>query len=351
MIVKGRFPEGADKSMGISIVIPSYQRSEFLHDTLSDLSRQNFPGFELIVVLQTWPSAEDLEALPGRPRVFYINEPNASLARNVGLLEARYNLVLFLDDDVRIYDPTFLRKHARNFDDNSLAGVWGQVLELGQAPTIMPDLACIERSWGWVYLPANYDRRCRTRDGRSNNLAVRRAWAIAVGGMDAQFVKGARREETEFNLRYTAKYGALVFDPKASLTHLNAQGGGSRAWGHIRRIVPMHHIVGHWYFLFSALKQHHLSCRGVVLELRHLVTELVVNPQRGRRSDVLGHLINLWRAIFGAALAMKKLLSGPRRIDSVKPNSYKLILGDGGCNDVSAEGSCAAAMSDAHSSG
>jgi hypothetical protein len=105
----------------------------------------------------------------------------------------------------------------------------------------------------------------------------------------------------------------------------------------------MHHIVGHWYFLFAALKQRQLSIRALAMELRHITTALIVNPQRGRQLDVPGLLINVWRAISGIALAMQKLLSGPRQIDSVKPNSYKALLNNGSSTKASAEGLRAAA--------
>jgi hypothetical protein len=112
----------------------------------------------------------------------------------------------------------------------------------------------------------------------------------------------------------------------------------------------MHHIVGHWYFLFAALKQRQLSIRALAMELRHIMTALLVNPQRGRQLDVPSLLINVWRAISGAALAMQKLLSGPRHIDSVKPNSYKPLLNNSGSANASAEWLRAAATNYAHGS-
>ncbi|WP_048708536.1 glycosyltransferase family 2 protein [Microvirga massiliensis] len=308
--------------LGISIVIPSYKRFAALRDTLEDLTRQSLPRFEVLVVLQTQLSLAELADLPGQPRVFYVEEPNANLARNIGLLEARYDIVLFLDDDLRIEDPSFLFKHARNFVDTSIAGVYGQVLEVGQAPTLMPDRSTIETSWGWIYLPANYGQRCRTRNGGSGNLAVRRAWAIAVGGMDAHFIKGARREETEFNLRYTKRYGPLVFDPEASVVHLSAE-GGSRTWGHVRQVVPMHHIVGHWYFLLSSMRNRSLTPRSVLLELRHIATALIRNPSA--RAGIPSFLLNASRALIGLALASYQISKGPRWIDGIAPDRYEVL--------------------------
>jgi glycosyltransferase involved in cell wall biosynthesis len=308
----------------LSIVIPSYRRTDPLLDTLRDLSEQKLQSFEVIVVVQVRPSEDEVNViisiLPHRLRLFFVSEPNASLARNIGLIEAWSELVLFLDDDVRINDKEFLRKHVDNFDDCELSGVYGQVLEREQRPTFVPDPEIIGAHNGWMHLPPNFGHRCRTRSGTSNNLAVRRAWAIAVGGMDANFTRGALREETEFSLRYTDRYGPLVFDPNASLVHLSNE-GGSRTWGHVRRTVPMHHIVGQWYFLIASLCNGVLDPTAVMLELRSLAVGLLRNPRTGW--NVVALLRNILRALYGLMVAIRRRVYGPRHINSIGPRSYE----------------------------
>ena len=313
-------------TLRLSIVIPSAGREEVLADCLRDLGLQAVSDIEYIAVLQ-FPSETRIrrlrEAGGPRLRLFDLREPNASLARNIGLREARGEVVLFLDDDVRIPNPDFLHNHLRHYADPRVSGVYGQVLELGEAPTDRPEPGEIETDWGWMKLPANYARPCRTRNGASNNLSVRRDWALAVGGMDAWFEKGARREETEFNLRYTKRYGPLVFDPEAGLTHLSA-GGGSRSWGHVRRTVPMHHIVGHWYFLLRALRDQTIGARSVLLEIRHIAVALVKNPQIGANPAVF--VTNFARAGWGLAIAVTRVIRGPRRIDRLDPEDSREML-------------------------
>jgi glycosyltransferase involved in cell wall biosynthesis len=312
--------------MRISVVIPTFSRIKCVGDLLRDLSSQTDVEMECIVVLQGRDDLNQVEALirpfPGRMRVFFLAKPSASLARNIGLVEAAGEIVLFLDDDVRIRDRRFLQKHLANFSDEKISGVYGQVLEVGQVPTAYPDVSKIESDYGWMFLPANYSRRCRTRNGGSGNLSVRREWALAVGGMDAWFERGAIREETEFNLRYTKRFGSLIFDPDASLLHLSAS-GGSRTWGHVRRTVPMHHIMGRWYFLLSALRDRTLGLRGVVLELRSIAVFLLINPRTGY--DFLGFGRNAGRAFFGLAVAVGSILRGPRRVESLRSSLYELV--------------------------
>jgi len=280
------------------------------------------PEFEVILVDQNKTPMPGLfqENYPFSLRQLAAVVPNASLARNIGMREASGEIILFLDDDIRIPDAEFLQKHVQNYFDASTSGVYGQVLEIGQAPTDGPSPALIETDWGWMSLPANYGRACRTRNGGAGNLSVRRDWAMAAGGMDAWFEKGARREETEFNLRYTKRYGMLVFDPTASLIHLSA-GGGSRTWGRVLRTVPMHHIIGHWYFLLRAVRDKTLGVRGLAMELRYVAIALLKNPQVGW--DPFVFLQNAGRAAWGLAIALVRLARGPRRIETLDVTLYR----------------------------
>lgn len=304
----------------ISIIIPTLGREAYVIDCIKDLEKIGGGLFECIVVDQG-DNTDELAARIAGPsvRVFSSSTANASLARNIGLREASGDIVLFIDDDVRISNPDFLRNHQRHYADPIVSGVFGQVLEVDQAPTDRPEPSEIDTDSGWMKLPANYARRCWTRNGGAGNLSVRREWALAVGGMDAWFEKAARREETEFNLRYTKRYGPLLFDPEAGLTHLSAE-GGSRTWGHVRRTVPMHHIVGHWYFLLCASRDRTLKVRGLVLEFRHIAIALLKNPQRGW--NPLDLIRNLSRAASGFGIAVGRLLRGPRRIETLDPVVY-----------------------------
>lgn len=310
----------------LSIVIPSLGRIGCLTTLLADLAKFD-ECMECLIILQEnllIIDTQELAAYFHQPlRIFYLSCPNASLARNIGLSEARGDIVLFLDDDVRIPDPNFLAAHLRNFEDASIPGVYGQVLEIDQTPVSQPDPSEIETDWGWLLLPPNYARRCRTRNGASNNLSVRRDYAIAIGGMDAWFERGARREETEFNLRYTKSYGPLVFDPEASLIHLSASSGGSRSWGHVRTTMPMHHIVGHWYFFLRAMRDQTLGTKGMQRELLVMAIAMLKNPQTGW--NLFAFARNVFRALAGLCIAISRLVKGPKRLDYLDRSVYRKL--------------------------
>ena len=297
-------------------------RRSCLIDCINDLAALSVKPHEILVIEQGGIPDPLPEIGQLNIRQFHCKEPNASLARNIGLIEAKGDIVLFLDDDVRISNSDFLENHLRHYDDPSVPGVYGQVLEIGQVPSYQPDPSVIATDTGWMDLPANYGRPCRTRNGASNNLSVRRDLALSVGGMDTWFEKGAIREETDFNLRLTGEFGYLVFDPHANLQHLSAD-GGSRSWGRNIGFTRMHHIIGHWYFFLRALKDAHLSLNGIKREIRYIAIGVLKNPQSDMNPFIF--LTNFARAVYGLGAAGVRILLGPKRIDKIDKKIYAEI--------------------------
>src|SRR5579871_3087260 len=94
--------------MKLSVVIPTYNRKESLRRTLDGLARQTYPfsEFEVVVVSDgsTDGTAEMLaQYMQTAPYALCaITQANGgpSRARNRGIREARYDVIVFLDDDV-----------------------------------------------------------------------------------------------------------------------------------------------------------------------------------------------------------------------------------------------------------
>jgi glycosyltransferase involved in cell wall biosynthesis len=303
----------------LSVVIPSLAREDRLRTTLGELARQRYPEWECIVVLQSMPDAGARDALRRtlgeRLRLFFLDQPNASLARNIGLIEARGDIVLFLDDDVLVPEPAFLARHARHYADPELCAVFGQVRGPDGAVRSTCHPWSLQPRYGWLYFPPNYTEPRRLRNGTSVNLSARRQWAIAIGGMDAQFEKGAHREESDFCLRLTDRHGPLLFDPEAWLVHLGDSNGGCRSWGANRGLMPLHHVTGEWYFIAKSWREHRLG----VLELAHhllaLARRQMFNPTNRSRPTQM--LAATRRSFEGWRLARQKLREGSRDLRTV----------------------------------
>ncbi len=132
----------------VSVIIPTYNRREFLLEAIESLRRQDWPELEIIVIddgsTDDTPAA--LAALD-EPRLRYQRQTNAgrSAARNRGLDLAEGELICFLDDD-DLFLPGKVTAQAQALLDNPEVDIvgsgWRGVDHRGESV----DVAC-----PWVY--------------------------------------------------------------------------------------------------------------------------------------------------------------------------------------------------------
>lgn len=239
----------------ISIIIPTINRYEDLQNTLIDLNKQSVTEFEVIIIDQT--NKDKSRKIEG-DKIIYLhkNYKSASKARNEGLLLAKAPIVLFLDDDVIIDNPDFIKNHLENYSiEPNLPGVFGCVLNKNKEfDSILPNKVD-NKYLGWMYFPKNYDKPFKIGNGISCNLSVQKKYALEIGGMDENFYKGAHREESDFCFRLASKYGKLNYDPTTYLIHIGNPLGGIRSWNNSRGIIhSKQHMFGDWYFMFKHIE-------------------------------------------------------------------------------------------------
>jgi glycosyltransferase involved in cell wall biosynthesis len=96
----------------VSVIIPAYQVTAFIGDTLASVFNQTYTDYEVILVNDGCPDTAGLEAAiaPYRERIRYIVQENGgpSAARNTGIRAARGELVAQLDGDDQ-WLPEFLQ--------------------------------------------------------------------------------------------------------------------------------------------------------------------------------------------------------------------------------------------------
>jgi len=201
---------------------------------VGDFLRQDPAPLEIIVVDQTEEHPQEVQdrvdALAKHPLVRYYRAPfaNVSKARNLAIGSAKGEVILFVDDDVRV-EPGFVGAHWRNYvDDPTLDAVAGQVLTPGARPRIKIPRRFYWKYIGWSFFPMDYPYRCRTLNLPSGNFSIRRELVLEVGGFDEHYVETCG-EDGEFSWRVHKAGGTAVYDPCATLTHLLAPTGGKRA--------------------------------------------------------------------------------------------------------------------------
>lgn len=118
--------------MKVSIVIPTYKRVDYLKRLLDSICAQTFKGYEVIVVDDCSPNWDEYLKLfdDYSKRIsefrYFQNKVNsgAPTSRNVGIKNAKYELVALVDDDDE-WLPQKLEKQLESFTDEvGLSYTW-----------------------------------------------------------------------------------------------------------------------------------------------------------------------------------------------------------------------------------
>jgi GT2 family glycosyltransferase len=237
----------APSTTQISVAIPTLGREAILIDTLQYLLALRHTPHEILVVDQTpvhEPATEQMLTTlhrEGAIRWIRLPEPSITHAMNVGLLEAKGDVVLYVDDDI-IPQGELIDAHRRAHDDAALPAsdrtiVAGRVLQPWHVDGSRPWDRLASEDPGFVdaFIGCNF--------------SVKRDAAIRLGGFDERFVRVAYRYEAEFAVRARRSGLRIQFAPAALIHHLHAIKGGTRSYGdHLRTLSPAH-AVGACYFL------------------------------------------------------------------------------------------------------
>ncbi|RMF24260.1 MAG: glycosyltransferase [Cyanobacteria bacterium J083] len=231
----------------ISVIIPTYGREEALRDSIGDILAQDYPDFEVLVVDQTRkhePATEQyLEELANKQKIRWFRVDWASLpgARNYGVRRAKGEIVLFVDDDIRL-KPGYLLAHAKNYlEKPEIGAVAGRVFDRmklsdssskSQAGSpyeieYLPPEA-MDPGIAWYYIDLVHTTKPqRVISARGCNMSFRKD-IFTVHGVwfDERFRGSAVREESDFCLHLRDINYQIWYDPTADLVHLGEETGG-----------------------------------------------------------------------------------------------------------------------------
>lgn len=231
-------------SIGLTIAIPTYRRERVLVETIEYLLALSPPADEILVLDQTEQhEAETEQALQrladrGAIRWERLPEPSIPKAMNQGLLRARHELVLFVDDDIRP-DSGLIAGHLSAHQIHTDALVVGRIIQPWHEGKTFPaeepfHFACTRGQWVSEFMGGNF--------------SVRRSAALSIGGFDENFVRVAYRFEAEFAHRFRRSGGRIWFEPAACLHHLKDGAGGTRSYGRLLVTWRPDHAIGVYYY-------------------------------------------------------------------------------------------------------
>lgn len=173
-----------------SIVVPTYNRSDFLGKCLHALKEQDFPKDEFELFLVDDGSTDSTESLvkqfitdsPGY-HFHYLHQKNQgpAAARNLGWQTAKGEIIAFIDDDC-LASKQWLKEITSGYDRNDVAGICGnvQAVELDNQITQFLTFDKLHQvpfcdNYGQIVYPIT----C--------NASFRRSVLELVGGFDSTF--------------------------------------------------------------------------------------------------------------------------------------------------------------------
>lgn len=122
----------------VSIIIPTYNSSDYITETLTKLEKQTYPNFEIVIVNDgSKDNTSNVLREYGltRSRLIILNKENGgvSSARNTGIRKAQGQFICFMDDDDEIDSNYLLKMYSDNMrrEDAIYCGLYGHHIKNG----------------------------------------------------------------------------------------------------------------------------------------------------------------------------------------------------------------------------
>lgn len=299
----------------ISVIIPTVNREKYLFNTIYDLNNQIINNIEVIIIDQnkninlTFYKNLKNKFKKLKIMIFYQYVCNSSAARNLGVINANSNIVLFLDDDVRILSRFFLKNHLKNYINKNVKIVAGKIFEESSyfnKKNIFSKYKSFffKNDWRLFRLNSSFKVR-KYKIGRSANLSTRKKTYLNLGGMDTNFIKGAHREETDFLFNAAQKKIKVLFDPNSQVIHLKAKTGGIRNFNNF--VKTFLELYGEIYFNLKHIFNINILLTLLIIMKKYFFNKLIISKPY---LVILNFMILLSSFLF----ALKKLYFKKKKI-------------------------------------
>lgn len=213
-------PQELGESPRVTVLIPTLDRNKYIRTLLNQVRDLSIAPAEVIVIDQT-PSerrdqslAEDFSDLP--LILIRQEQPGQCSARNLGLLRATGQFILFLDDDDEI-EPSLIASHLQNLKHFQADISCGRIDEVGVTNS------------GEGYS----NTRASDVFPTGNSLVSRDA--LRVSGLFDLAYDCGRNEDGDLGMRFYLAGKLAIFNPRISVRHHRAPVGGLRT--HNARVV------------------------------------------------------------------------------------------------------------------
>ena len=189
---------------GITVVIPTLDRAEYAYQTVLDMLAQDFPAFEVLIVDQSDIENAQIKKLqPDASKqinYYSVNFKGLPNARNFAWQKAKYDILLYVDDDIRC-QPQLIKEHFRMFSDPNIGAVAGGITEKTKASDAHQPTGAFSYITATSYRGYSREGEFEVEHFPGGNFSVRKALLQQIGGFDENLNVGAAlHEETDASL-------------------------------------------------------------------------------------------------------------------------------------------------------
>ncbi len=229
----------------VSVIIPTYLREDQLVNTIKDVIVQDYPNFEVLVIDQTLKHQPETTsylqqvAKENKIKLFNLNWASLPGARNYGARRAKGEIIVFIDDDVKL-EKSFLKTHVLNYENIKIGAVAGRVFDRLILSESQPDFTveylpkeAYDPGIAWFHLDLVHTIKAQpVISARGCNMSFRKEIFDKYGlFFDERYGGSAIREESDFCLKIRKTGYKIWYDPEAFLVHLNEPIGGCHDLG------------------------------------------------------------------------------------------------------------------------
>ena len=282
----------------VSVVVPTYNRKEMLKECLDSLFNQTYPKDKYEIIVVNDGSTDGTEEVlkkykrnaPCKFKWFSQENKGASSARNLGIRNAKGEIICFIDDDC-VADEKWIENLVRGFDSHKIGGVGGEFVPAQEPRTYVE----------------KYEKRILNQRNNirvyilTGNSAFRREVIDLIKGFDENL---KRLEDLDLSLRLKLAGYELKYVPEAivyyhhikTLRDLMKQ--KYRIGLGFGKLCRKYDFLSIWYYLtYSILK--------IILLTLKLPFMLVIKKKKERISlevvaivTYLSHLAGLMEGLF-----------------------------------------------------
>jgi GT2 family glycosyltransferase len=221
----------------ISVIVPAYRGGEPFDLCLASLQRLSPAPLETLIVVDGACRDSEARARNAGFRVIVLDKRSGpAMARNRGAVEARGDILFFLDADV-IAPPDACARVARAFESSDRAALIGSYDDRPAAPNFFSQY----KNLAHRFVHQHADRDGFTFWGACG--AIRRDVFRAVGGFDARY-REASVEDIELGYRLRRGGHRITVDRTLEVTHLKRWTASSLLRTDIgRRALPWSELI------------------------------------------------------------------------------------------------------------